>query len=387
MIRLTGFSLVLFIYCLLPADARAVGNDGDINVDGRIDVIDMLWGIQTVLGTRTLTPAQELHGDVAPLQAGVPQPDGLFNLGDVTVIARLVLGIIELPPANQFNIGDSIGEGEAADGTIGEKHHETVWSTGFAPGDGVDSFNERYEAMDPENYYENDPFRDPIFNHADSGADMADFAAQAQTVIAAAAQTPTGKAGMVTVLLGSNDVCADSMAQMTDPAVFESRYRAGLDILSASDATRNAKIHVSGIPAIYWLWNARFSNFWCRVFAWPFVPCQNLLDDPGDDCASTVSRIDPDMNYPGDGPDCLRRKTFHRTIRDPYNKILRDVLEEYRLAGTLPNARYIDIYDMKFGSPHINSGDCFHPSDTGHTLLADEEWCRTPLGSNDPQCS
>ena len=50
-------------------------------------------------------------------------PMACFNLGDVVVITRLVLGglvfSVPAPPANQFNIGDSIGEGEAANGTIG----------------------------------------------------------------------------------------------------------------------------------------------------------------------------------------------------------------------------------------------------------------------------
>jgi hypothetical protein len=58
---------------------------------------------------------------VAPLVSGVPEPDGQFNLGDVLVIQRMLFeGLNFSVPGNQFNIGDSIGEGEAADGTIGE---------------------------------------------------------------------------------------------------------------------------------------------------------------------------------------------------------------------------------------------------------------------------
>ena len=34
-------------------------------------------------------------------------------------------------PINLFNIGNSIGEGEAADSTIGLKQHDVVWSTGY----------------------------------------------------------------------------------------------------------------------------------------------------------------------------------------------------------------------------------------------------------------
>ena len=385
--------LIVFLYALVltPVAALAVNHDGDITVDGVVDTADLLWALQAVLGSRTLTTEQEQHGDVAPLVAGAPQPDGIFNLGDVVVITRLVLGglvfSVPAPPANQFNIGDSIGEGEAANGTIGQAHHENVWSTGYDGGDGVNAFNERYESIAPDDYYENNSGRDPVFNQAVSGAVMADFAGQAQDVVSVVSQTPSGNAGRVTMLLGNNDVCADSLSAMTDPAQFETQYRAGLDVLAASEATRQAQIHVSGIPAIYWLWNAKRGVFWCRVFAWPFVPCQNLLKNPADDCVSGASRNDPDNDYSGDGSNCLRRKQFHRLIRDTYNPILRDVLEEYRQSGALPNARYIDIYDVKFGSADVNGGDCFHPSKTGHALLADTEWCRTALGGSDPQCA
>ena len=383
----TGFRIAVLLCtgCLAPPAALAV-HDGDIDMSGNVDIVDMLLATRALLGTRTLTLIEEQHGDIAPLVAGSPQPDGNFDLGDLLVITRLALGIFSLPPANMFNIGDSIGEGEAADGTIGQAHHETVWSTGYYPTDSVNAFNERFEAITPVKYFENKVGRDLFINHAVSGSVMANFAGQAQGVIAATAQTPTGTAGMVSVLLGNNDVCAPSLAAMTDPALFESQYRAGLDTLAASAATREARIHVSGIPAIYWLWNAKQDNFWCRVFVWPFVPCENLLDDPDDDCLDSVSRNDPDIIYPGDGADCQRRKQFHQIIRDTYNPILRNVLDEYVQSGDLPNASYIDIYDVKFFSQHVNSGDCFHPSTAGHALLADSEWCRTPFGSNDPQC-
>jgi hypothetical protein len=108
---------------------------------------------------------------------------------------------------------------------------------------------------------------------------MVDFSTQAQGTVAASAQTPSGSAEMITVFLGNNDVCAASLDAMTDPGLFEASYRAGLDVLASSDATRNAQIHVSGLPAIYWLWNAKRDVLWCRFFAWPFVPCENLLDN------------------------------------------------------------------------------------------------------------
>jgi hypothetical protein len=377
------------ICCLLLGAPLVADHDGDIDTDGDIDLVDLLWGQQAVQGTRSLSPVQQLHGDVAPLVSGIPQPDGAFNLGDVLIIQRMLLGKLDLSvPGTHFNIGDSIGEGEAADGTVGEPHHETVWSTGYNGSDSVNSFNERFERIAAADYYENNASRDPLFNHAVSGAEMVDFAGQAQGIVADSAQAPSGNAEMIAVFLGNNDVCAESLGAMTDPALFEAQYRAGLDVLAASDNTRLAQIQVNGIPALYWLWDARRGNFWCRVFVWPFVPCQNLLENPAsNDCESSESREDPDTLYPGDGTDCRRRKQFHAIIRDTYNPILRDVLDEYRASGQLPNARFTDLYNVRFLSEHVNGGDCFHPSTTGHALLAEKAWCRTHWGIDEPACA
>ena len=376
------------ILCLSNAAPLNADHDGDVNIDGNVDVVDVLWGQQALQDMRSLTPEQEAHGDVAPLVSGIPQPDGAFNLGDMLVILRMALGDLDFSmPGNQFNVGDSIGEGEAANGTIGEAHHETVWTTGYEGSDSVNSFNERFEGVAADDYFENNASRDSLFNHAVSGAEMVDFATQAQGIVAASAQMPSGTAEMVAVFLGNNDVCASSLGAMTDPGQFEAYYRAGLDVLASSNATHNAQIHVSGIPAIYWLWNAKRNVFWCRVFAWPFVPCENLLENAADDCASNTSREDPDNIYPGDGSNCQRRKALHGIIRDTYNPILRDVLDEYRTTDQLPNARYTDIYDVRFDSNHVNGGDCFHPSTAGHALLAETEWCRTHWGNGEPACS
>ena len=213
-LRVTTGILLLWMWCLAPVPALAAAvPDGDINIDGAVDAVDVLWGIQTVLGSRILSDEQKDHGDVAPLVSGVSVPDDIFNTGDVLVILRAALGIFDLTlPDNQFNIGDSIGEGEAANGTIYDPNHETVWSTGYNGGDSVNSVNERLDGLAPTDYYENNADRDAIFNHAHSGDVMADFAGQAQAVITATAMTPGGEAGLVTVFLGNNDVCAPSLA-------------------------------------------------------------------------------------------------------------------------------------------------------------------------------
>lgn len=341
-----------------------------------------------ICGNGALDPGEECD------DGNLADDDGCSSLCQIEISSPAV-------PANQFNAGDSIGEGEAADGTIGEAHHETVWSTGYDGGDIVNSLNERFESKNAPNYYENNSSRDSAFNKAESGAEMAGFVAQANGIVASAAGT--GGAGQVTVMLGNNDVCADSLSAMTDPALFKSQFKDGLDVLAQSSRTQNAYIQISSIPAIYWLWEAKRGVFWCRTFAWPFVPCENLLDNPGDDCKDSASRQNPDVIYAGDGSNCVRRKQFHAKIRDIYNPILRDLVNCYNgtsptpascpnynsgsLTVKLPNADYVNIFDVRFTGSHVNGGDCFHPSKAGHALLSEKQWCRTSWSDGDILCS
>jgi hypothetical protein len=66
--------------------------DGDITLDGVVDVADNLLGAQVLGGLATLPPLQFKHGDVAPLVGGIPVPDDLFTSGDLLVIQRKALG-------------------------------------------------------------------------------------------------------------------------------------------------------------------------------------------------------------------------------------------------------------------------------------------------------
>jgi len=374
-----GLSILLLLLVGMECLAEC---EGDLDHDGNVNKSDLSL-LAEDFGRTDCTTGPLCEADIHPIDI----PDG-----DVDGSDAAVFGVdfgrtgCSLPvPLNLFNIGNSIGEGEAALNNMGNPNHEVVWSTGYDPVDMVYSLNKRFEDVDPSGYWENDALRDGILNRAVSGSEMVDLATQANEVIAAADATPTGKVGMLTTLIGNNDVCAPGLNDMTDPALFELQYRAGLDVLAASDATKNAHIHVSGIPAIYWLWNAKRTDWLC-TFIWFFVPCGNLLAAPANDCADGGSHLDPDNIHPGDGDNCIRRKQFHAKIRDIYNPILRDVLMEYVFDGRLPNAYYVDILDIQFNDIHVNDSDCFHPSAEGHELLAQEQWCRSPWGLDDPFC-
>lgn len=288
-------------------------------------------------------------------------------------------------PENLFNIGDSIGEGEAVNDAIGSHHHDAVWSTGYNQNDIVYSFNERFAGSCPAWFEQNQSKLDHIFNQAVTGADMYDFAGQAAKVISSAASTQAKKAGMITIFLGSNDACSSSIGSMTSAADFERYFRDGLDLLATSPATRESVIHVSSIPSIYWLWESLHNDDWCKI-AWNFVPCANMLADPVNDCASSQSTIDPDNIYPGDGPHCIRRKQVHAIIKNRYNPILKNVVSEYVAQKKLPNAYYSDIFSIRFQAHHVNHGDCFHPSYAGHELLAQMQWNRTPWANSNVTC-
>ncbi|MDX2319395.1 MAG: thrombospondin type 3 repeat-containing protein, partial [Moritella sp.] len=77
-----------------PLDKQSIPADGDINGDDTVNVIDLLLATQAALGLKTLTADEQLRGDVAPLNSGVPVPDGLFNTADLLLIQRKVFGLV-----------------------------------------------------------------------------------------------------------------------------------------------------------------------------------------------------------------------------------------------------------------------------------------------------
>jgi cysteine-rich repeat protein len=145
------------------------------------------------------------------VEAGEQCDDGNTNNGDGCDASCLIENTGAIVPAFQFNVGDSIGEAQSADGVLGSINHRSVWSTGYDNGDIVTTLNERFESSNPEAYLENNSVRDPTFNKAISGSTMADFASQAQRVREEVATLGASGPGQVTVLLGGNDVCAPSM--------------------------------------------------------------------------------------------------------------------------------------------------------------------------------
>lgn len=69
--------------------------DGDINLDGKLDISDVLLVLQMSVGVRVYTSTDLLHGDVGPMNAqNKPGPDGKIDINDVVVLLQRVVGSI-----------------------------------------------------------------------------------------------------------------------------------------------------------------------------------------------------------------------------------------------------------------------------------------------------
>jgi len=67
--------------------------DGDFDGNG-VSAADALHALRIEAGLISATAADLAHGDVAPLANGRPQPDGKIDIGDVVVILRKAIGLV-----------------------------------------------------------------------------------------------------------------------------------------------------------------------------------------------------------------------------------------------------------------------------------------------------
>jgi cytochrome c peroxidase len=73
---------------------RVVFADGNFKGSGSADISDALKALRITVGLDQTGTLDLLHGDVAPLVNGKPEPDGRIGLPDALVILRKVVGLI-----------------------------------------------------------------------------------------------------------------------------------------------------------------------------------------------------------------------------------------------------------------------------------------------------
>ncbi|MET8504079.1 SGNH/GDSL hydrolase family protein [Streptomyces sp. NPDC004787] len=178
------------------------------------------------------------------------------------------------------------------------------------------------------------------WNLARTGARMAELPEQ---MTAAAARRPE----LVTVMMGANDACRATPAEMTPVAAFRASFEAALARLRAG--APKAQVYVSSLPDLRRLWETgRVSPMADRV--WRLGVCGAMLRDPAD-----VS------------PAAERRRTAVRDRVVAYNEVLAEVCAKDARCRYDGGA----VFGFRFDGAQLSPWDFFHPSRDGQARLAE----------------
>lgn len=181
---------------------------------------------------------------------------------------------------------------------------------------------------------------DRSWNHAASGARMVQLPEQ---MALAAKERPE----LVTVMIGANDACRDSVRLMTPVADFRASFEASMRQLRAG--APKAQVYVSSVPDLKRLWSTGRGNETGKKI-WDLGICRSMLADADDLGPAAVARRD--------------------TVRDrvvAYNEVLRDVCAKDR------HCRYDGgaVFGFRFTGAQLSPWDWFHPSRDGQARLAE----------------
>ncbi|AEV82387.1 GDSL family lipase [Actinoplanes sp. SE50] len=235
-------------------------------------------------------------------------------------------------PASMAALGDSITAGVGSCVTYLACSHNS-WSTG--DNDGVDSHYRRILAKNPG-------IKGNEHNFAEPGAEADALVTQARRAVDAKAQ-------YVTILIGANDACAGSVADMTPVATFRNEVDRGLAELKKG--LPRADLLMVSIPDLYRLWQVgRNDDDAVRVWRTGGV-CPSMLADP----TSTASADE-------------RRRRAVRDRIDAYDEVLHRSCAGYGSRCRWDGGR---VHGLRFSLDLVNRFDYFHPNLKGQNELAD----------------
>jgi PKD repeat protein len=237
-------------------------------------------------------------------------------------------------PDSMVAVGDSISQAASSGGSLGADYPANAWSTGTSAT--VNSHFLRLLALGA-------PISGQNHNRSVSGAKMVDLDGQMANVVAL-------QPDYVTVLIGGNDLCTDTVAQMTSVASFRSQFETAMSRVMTGTS---ANVYVVSIPNVYQLWDLFKGNGWAR-FIWSIGGiCQSLLANP-----TSTQAVD------------VQRREAVRQRNVDFNAQLAQVCASYaercRFDG---NA----VFSTSFTTSDV-SADFFHPSIAGQAKLAAVSW-------------
>jgi lysophospholipase L1-like esterase len=238
------------------------------------------------------------------------------------------------PPNSMASLGDSITRGFDACGFFVDCPSRS-WSTGDSGS--VNSQYLRIRAVNPAINGHN-------YNDARTGAVAADLAGQAQTAVGQGVD-------YVTVLMGANDACKDSEAQMTPVATFRGRVDAALDRINAGRP--GARVQVVSIPDLKRLWFVAKGDWRARSI-WAIAGiCQTMLKNP-----TSTAQADED-----------RRNRVRQRVIDFNDQLAQSCAAHAR-------CRYDGgvLFGYQFTFDLLSGWDYFHPNTSGQAVLAAQSY-------------
>ncbi|MGC4946050.1 SGNH/GDSL hydrolase family protein [Streptomyces sp. DT224] len=181
---------------------------------------------------------------------------------------------------------------------------------------------------------------DHSWNHAVTGARMAQLPEQ---MALAADDDPD----LVTVMIGANDACRDSVRSMTPVADFRRSFETSLRELRAG--APKAQVYVSSVPDLKRLWSQGRANPLGKQI-WKLGICKSMLSGADDMGAAAVAR---------------RTAVQERVVA--YNEALREVCAKDRRCRYDGGA----VFDYRFTGKQLSQWDWFHPGRNGQARLAE----------------
>ncbi|MYS34971.1 lysophospholipase L1-like esterase [Streptomyces sp. KhCrAH-43] len=232
-------------------------------------------------------------------------------------------------PASIAAVGDSITRGFDACSVLADCP-EVSWSTGTDSS--VRSLAVRLLGASRA--------ADHSWNHAVTGARMAQLPEQ---MALAADEDPD----LVTVMIGANDACRDSVRTMTPVADFRRSFEASLRKLRSG--APKAQVYVSSVPDLKRLWSqGRVNQLGKQI--WKLGICKSMLSDADDMGAAAVAR---------------RTAVQDRVVA--YNEVLREVCAKDSRCRYDGGA----VFDYRFTGKQLSQWDWFHPGRNGQARLAE----------------
>jgi lysophospholipase L1-like esterase len=237
-------------------------------------------------------------------------------------------------PTAMAALGDSISRAFDACGWFVDCPPRS-WSTGTDPA--VDSQRSRLAAAAGREV--------TAFNLAQTGTRVRGLAGQIAAAVAA-------QVDYVTIDIGANDACTDSVADMTPVPTFRAQLRTALDDLR--QGLPRARVQIISIPDVNRLWQVGHGH---RLARWTWHKgriCQSLLADPT-----------------GTSPTTAARRAAVADRVDAFNDELAGACGEYGPACRWDGGA---VHHTQFTFHQLSKWDYFHPNVYGQAALAELTW-------------